>query len=141
MSVGYVLDTNIISEVRKPHGNLDVKSWVGSSLGPTLFLSVISIGEIRWGIEQRRRSDPKQALVLERWLARLYNSFRDRIIPITADIVEEWGRLRSERSRGTSDMLIAATAKVHGWSVVTRNVKDFADTGVTVINPFDWPSA
>ncbi|MGR6917041.1 PIN domain-containing protein [[Actinomadura] parvosata] len=137
MSVGYVLDTNIISEVRKPHGNSDVKEWVAASLGPTLYLSAMSIGEIRWGIEQRRRRDPQQALILERWLARLYASFGSRIIPVTADIAEEWGRLSNERPRGSSDMLIAATAKVHGWSVVTRNVKDFADTGVTVVNPFE----
>jgi predicted nucleic acid-binding protein len=137
VSVGYVLDTNIISEVRKPHGNSDVKAWVASSLGPTLYLSVMSIGEIRWGIEQRRRRDPQQALILERWLARLYASFGSRIVPVTEDIAEEWGRLCNQRPRGASDMLIAATAKVHGWSVVTRNVKDFADTGVIVINPFE----
>ncbi|MFI7129856.1 type II toxin-antitoxin system VapC family toxin [Nonomuraea sp. NPDC050153] len=137
MSVGYILDTNIISEVRKPHGDPQVKEWVGASLGPTLYLSVLSIGEIRWGIELRRKTDPQQALVLERWLARLYQSFRDRIIPITSDVTEEWGRMRCVRTLPLSDALIAATAKVHGWSVVTRNVKDFTDTGVTVINPFE----
>ncbi|MEW1847793.1 type II toxin-antitoxin system VapC family toxin [Nonomuraea angiospora] len=137
MSVGYILDTNVISEVRKPHGNSQVKEWVDASLGPTLYLSVLSIGEIRWGIEQRRKTDPQQALVLERWLARLFQSFRDRIIPITTDVTEEWGRMRCVRTLPFSDALIAATAKVHGWSVVTRNVKDFTDTGVTVINPFE----
>ncbi|MEV0231517.1 type II toxin-antitoxin system VapC family toxin [Nonomuraea sp. NPDC050786] len=137
MSVGYILDTDIISEVRKPHGNSQVKGWVDASLGPTLYLSVISIGEIRWGIEQRRKSDPRQALALENWLARLYRSFQDRIIPISTDVVEEWGRMRCIRPLPFSDALIAATARIHGWSVVTRNVKDFADTGVTVINPFE----
>ncbi|MEV4109475.1 type II toxin-antitoxin system VapC family toxin [Nonomuraea sp. NPDC049695] len=137
MSVGYILDTNIISEVRKPHGNVQVKGWVDASLGATLYLSVMSIGEIRWGIEQRRKSDPQQALVLERWLARLFRSFQDRIIPITSEVAEEWGRMRSMRTLPVSDALIAATARIHGWSVVTRNVKDFTDTGVTVINPFE----
>ncbi|MBB5784088.1 type II toxin-antitoxin system VapC family toxin [Nonomuraea jabiensis] len=137
MSVGYILDTNVISEVRKPHGNSQVKEWVDASLGPTLYLSVLSIGEIRWGIEQRRKTDPQQALVLEKWLARLFQSFGDRIIPITTDVTEEWGRMRCVRPLPFSDALIAATAKVHGWSVVTRNVKDFTDTGVTVINPFE----
>ncbi|MFD2351527.1 PIN domain-containing protein [Nonomuraea ferruginea] len=82
---------------------------------------------------------PQQAMVLERWLATLYASFQDRIVPISPGIAEAWGRLRSERPLATADALIAATAKVHGWSVVTRNVKDFDGLGVTVVNPFDWP--
>ncbi|MDA0637975.1 type II toxin-antitoxin system VapC family toxin [Nonomuraea sp. MCN248] len=139
MSVGYLLDTNIVSEVRKRNGSPPVRAWVDSSLGPTLYLSALSIGEIRWGIELRRKSDPQQALVLERWLATLYASFRDRIVPISPDIAEEWGRLRTQRPLPTADALIAATAKVHGWSVVTRNVKDFDGIGVTVVNPFEWP--
>ncbi|MFC5824489.1 type II toxin-antitoxin system VapC family toxin [Nonomuraea insulae] len=140
MSVGYILDTNVISEVRKPRGNAQVKEWVSAAPGPTLYLSVMSVGEIRSGVEQRRKTDSQQALVLERWLARLLQSFQDRVIPITEEIAQEWGRMRCLRPLPTSDALIAATAKVHGWSVVTRNVKDFADTGVTVINPFDWPT-
>ncbi|MFI7637114.1 PIN domain-containing protein [Nonomuraea sp. NPDC049400] len=78
--------------------------------------------------------------MLERWLARLFRSFQDRIIPITNDVAEEWGRMRCMRTLSVSDALIAATARIHGWSVVTRNVKDFADTGVTVINPFEMPA-
>ena len=112
---------------------------VGERLpGPTLYLSVMSVGEIRWGIEQVRERDLQQALTIERWLDGLSRSFQGRIIPITEAIAEEWGRMRKQRPFPVADALIAATAKVHGWSVVTRNVKDFADTGVTVINPFDW---
>lgn len=136
MSVGYLLDTNIVSEVRKRNGSELVKSWIDSALGPTLYLSAMSVGEIRCGIELRRQRDPKQAFVLERWLARLYESFRDRIVPITPDIAEEWGRLNCVRPLPTADGLLAATAKVHGWSIVSRNVKDFDGTGVVVINPF-----
>jgi len=140
VSVGYILDTNVISEVRKPHGSALVKEWVSASPGPTLYLSVMSVGEIRWGIEQVRERDLQQALTIERWLDGLSRSFQGRIIPITEAIAEEWGRMRKQRPLPVADALIAATAKVHGWSVVTRNVKDFADTGVTVINPFDWPA-
>ncbi|MEV4164837.1 type II toxin-antitoxin system VapC family toxin [Nonomuraea dietziae] len=139
MSVGYLLDTNVISEVRKRQGSQQVKAWVDESFGPTLYLSTISIGEIRCGIELRRRRDVQQALVLERWLARLYDSFLDRIVPVTSEISEEWGRLNSARTLQTADGLLAATAKVHGWSIVTRNVKDFEGTGVAVVNPFEWP--
>lgn len=139
MSVGYLLDTNVISEVRKRQGSQQVKAWVDESFGPTLYLSTISIGEIRCGIELRRRRDVQQALVLERWLARLYDSFLDRIVPVTSEIAEEWGRLNSARTLQTADGLLAATAKVHGWSIVTRNVKDFEGTGVAVVNPFEWP--
>ncbi|MFG3436914.1 type II toxin-antitoxin system VapC family toxin [Nonomuraea sp. NPDC047897] len=139
MSVGYLLDTNVVSEVRKRNGDLRVKAWIDASLGPTLHVSAMTIGEIRYGIELRRQRDPRQALVLERWLARLYESFRDHIVPISSEIAEEWGRLNVIRPMPAVDGLLAATAKVHGWSVVTRNVKDFAGTGATVINPFEWP--
>ncbi|MET7464303.1 type II toxin-antitoxin system VapC family toxin [Nonomuraea sp. NPDC005501] len=139
MSVGYLLDTNMVSEVRKRNGDPRVKEWIEASLGPTLHLSTVSLGEIRCGIELRRRRDPEQAMILERWLARLYASFHDRIVPVTSDIAEEWGRLNTTRPLPTAGGLLAATAKVHGWSVVTRNVKDFAETGVTVVNPFAWP--
>ncbi|MFI9561708.1 type II toxin-antitoxin system VapC family toxin [Nonomuraea endophytica] len=139
MSVGYLLDTNIVSEARKRNGSPQVKSWIDGSLGPTLYLSTMSVGEIRCGIELRRRRDPQQALVLEHWLARLYQSFQDRIVPVTPEIAEEWGRLNSARPLPTPDGLLAATAKVHGWSIVSRNVKDFVGTGVSIVNPFDWP--
>ncbi|MBB6348571.1 hypothetical protein FHU36_005116 [Nonomuraea muscovyensis] len=139
MSVGYLLDTNVVSEVRKRNGDSRVKSWIDASLGPTLHVSAMTIGEIRHGIDLRRRRDPRQALVLEQWLARLYESFRDRIVPVSSEITEEWGRLNVIRPMPAVDGLLAATAKVHGWSVVTRNVKEFAGTGATVINPFEWP--
>jgi toxin FitB len=139
MAVGYLLDTNVISESRKRSGSPQVKSWISEALGPTLYISVLTIGEIRCGIELRRVRDQRQALVLERWLARLYASFHDRIVPITSEIAEEWGRLNSLRPLPLVDGLLAATAKINGWSVVTRNVKDYAGTGITVINPFDAP--
>jgi toxin FitB len=139
MGVGYLLDTNVISESRKRDGSARVKSWVSEALGPTLYISVLTIGEIRCGIELRRRRDQRQALVLERWLARLYESFYDRIVPVTPEIAEEWGRLNSLRPLPVVDGLLAATAKINGWSVVTRNAKDYAGIGITVINPFDAP--
>lgn len=86
---------------------------------------------------RRRRSDPAQAAALERWLYVLRRQFGDRIIPVTTEIAEEWGRLNAIRTLSTADGLIAATARVNGWTLVSRNVKDFHGTGVSVLNPFD----
>ncbi|MEV4299700.1 type II toxin-antitoxin system VapC family toxin [Microbispora rosea] len=103
MTVGYLLDTNVVSEVRKRNGSVSVRDWIDAAHGPTLYMSSLTVGEIRCGVELRRRSDPAQAAVLER----------------------------------CGDGLIAATARVHGWTLVSRNVKDFEGTGVSVLNPFD----
>ncbi|GII81861.1 ribonuclease VapC [Sphaerisporangium rufum] len=139
MGVGFLLDTNVVSEVRKRHGSPTVKDWIGSSSGPTLYLSCLTIGEIRSGVESRRRRDPGQAAILERWLHELRRQFADRVVPITPAVAEEWGRLNAVRTLPVADGLIVATARVHGWTLVTRNVKDVDGTGVSVINPFDLP--
>ncbi|GIH71042.1 type II toxin-antitoxin system VapC family toxin [Sphaerimonospora thailandensis] len=135
--IGYLLDTNVISEVRKRNGSAQVKGWIAEANGPTLYLSSLSVGEIRRGIESRRRTDPKQAVALERWLHGLHLQFRDRIVPVTPAVADEWGRLNALRTLPTMDGLIAATARVNGWTLVSRNVKDFLGTGVSVINPFE----
>ncbi|MBB2910129.1 hypothetical protein FHS43_001392 [Streptosporangium becharense] len=139
MGVGYLLDTNVVSEVRKRNGSPNVRGWVSGAHGPTLYLSSLTVGEIRCGVELRRRSDPVQATVLERWLHALHRQFRDRIIPVTPEVAEEWGRLNAIRPLPTMDALIAATARVNGWTLVSRNVKDFEGTGVSVVNPFEPP--
>ncbi|GIH28956.1 ribonuclease VapC [Acrocarpospora phusangensis] len=138
MPVGYLLDTNVLSEVRKKNGDQRVKDWIADAPGPTLYLSSLTIGEIRCGIELRRGKDPGQAVILERWLFHLYQQFRDRVVPVTPEIAEEWGRLNAVRPVPTVDGLLAATARVNGWTVVTRNVGDFAATGVATVNPFDY---
>ncbi|GAA0433299.1 ribonuclease VapC [Acrocarpospora corrugata] len=137
MSVGYLLDTNVVSEVRKRNGNLFVREWLDLVPGPILYLSSLTVGEIRRGVELRRRKDPAQAMVLETWLHMLRREFSDRIIPLTSDVAEEWGRLSAIRPLPTVDGMIAATARVNGWTLVSRNTKDFEGIGLSVLNPFE----
>ncbi|MEU8384092.1 type II toxin-antitoxin system VapC family toxin [Streptosporangium sp. NPDC048865] len=139
MGVGYLLDTNVVSEVRKRNGSPHVKNWIGGAHGPTLYLSSLTVGEIRCGVERRRRSDPVQATLLERRLHGLQRQFSDRVVPVTSEVAEEWGRLNAIRPLPTADGLIAATARVNGWTLVSGNVEDFEGTGVSVLNPFELP--
>lgn len=131
----YLVDTNVISDARRKIPQ--ALSWLQSVPPDEVFLSVVTLGEIARGIAQKQRTDPRAAQVFERWLARLRTTHKARILPITDVIAIEWGRLAAERPRGDADGLIAATAIVHGLTVVTRNVRDFADTGVPCINPWE----
>jgi toxin FitB len=135
--VKYLLDTNVVSEVRKGEGcNRNVAEWfagVGEGEG---FISVLTIGEIRMGIDQIQRRDPRQAVVLNRWLKGLVEHFNDKILPIDRTIAEEWGRLNAAGALPKIDGLLAATAKVHGLSLATRNIKDILRAGVDCVNPF-----
>jgi predicted nucleic acid-binding protein len=135
--MSFLLDTNVVSEARRPRGNTYVKAWVASMPSKSLYLSVLVIGEIRRGIDQLYRSDPAQAAVYEAWLVGLCIEYADRIIPVTAEIAEEWGRLNVPTTIPTVDGLMAATAKVHGLTFVTRNTSDVARTGVRLLNPFE----
>ena len=130
----YLVDTNVISDARRKIPQ--ALSWLQSVPPDEVFLSVVTLGEIARGIAQKQRTDPRAAQVFERWLARLRTTHKARILPITDVIAIEWGRLAAERPRGDADGLIAATAIVHGLTVVTRNVRDFADTGVPCVNPW-----
>lgn len=134
--MSFLLDTNVISEARKPAGDPRVKGWMASVSGAELYLSVLVVGEIRQGIDRLRRRDPMQAAVYEAWLARLRRDYADRVIPISADIAEEWGRLNVPDPIPTIDGLLAATAIVMGLTLVTRNTADVARTGVQLLNPF-----
>ncbi|MGI8916416.1 MAG: type II toxin-antitoxin system VapC family toxin [Chloroflexota bacterium] len=131
-----LLDTNVISEVRKPVQNAGVQQWFAGVRAEELFLSVMVAGEIRRGIERLRRRDPAQASVYETWLGTLRRDYVDRILPVTAEIAEEWGRLNDVDPLPVIDGLLAATARVHGLILVTRNTDDFARTGVRLLNPF-----
>ena len=131
----YLVDTNVISDARRKIPQ--ALSWLQSIPPDEVFLSVVTLGEIARGIAQKKRTDPRAAQVFERWLARLRTTHKARILPITDVIAIEWGRLAAERPRGDADGLIAATAIAHGLTVVTRNVRDFADTGVPCINPWE----
>ena len=131
----FLLDTNVLSEIRRnrdPH----VRAWVKAVDDVDLHLSVMTLGEIRKGTELLRGRDPKQADVFAAWLDELHRLFADRIMAIDARIAEEWGRLNAITPRNTVDSLIAATARVHGLTVVTRNTGDFEGCGVPLLNPW-----
>jgi toxin FitB len=131
----YLLDTNVISETRKvtPHGG--VMAWLRSRKDEKVFLPGVVFGEIQTGVEKTRRQDPQKALEIEDWILRLLAAFD--VIPMTAIEFREWARLMNKRSDHlTRDAMIAATAKVHRLTVVTRNTKNFRHFGVETLNPF-----
>jgi predicted nucleic acid-binding protein len=138
--MSYLLDTNVISEARKPAGDPSVRAWMASTRSADLFLSVLVIGEIRQGIERLRRRDPVQARTYETWLTTLRQGYADRILPVSTDVAEMWGRLNVERSLAVVDGLLAATAIVAGMTLVTRNTADVVGTGVQLLNPWIPPT-
>jgi toxin FitB len=137
--VSFLLDTNVVSEIRKKIPDPGVAAWFASVPADQLFLSVLVVGEIRQGIERLARRDPAQAEIFERWLSRLVSDYQDRIVPITADVAEAWGRLNVPDPVPVVDGLMAATALVHAWTLVTRNVGDVTSTGVRLLDPFTGP--
>jgi len=136
---GYLLDTNVVSELRRRKPHIYVTAWFDSVRDEDIHLSVLVVGEIRQGIDRLRRRDPDQANAYDEWLDQLRTGYGDRIVPVDMAVAEEWGRLNSERALPVVDGLLAATASVHRWTVVTRNVRDFPD-GVDVVNPFEPPA-
>jgi toxin FitB len=135
--VSFLLDTNVISEARRRSPDSNVRGWLASVPEPELYLSVLVVGEIRQGIERLRRRDPGRAAPYETWLAALVHGFADRLVPVTAEVCEEWGRLDVPDPLPVIDGLMAATAKVRGWTFVTRNVADLARADVRLLNPLD----
>lgn len=135
--MSFLLDTNVLSEARKPDPNPNVRNWFASVAGGELYISVLAVGEIRQGIERLRRRDTRQAEAYEAWLAVLRRDYHDRVITITSDVAEEWGRLNVPNPIAVIDGLMAATAKVHDLTLVTRNVADVSGTGVRLLNPFE----
>lgn len=134
--MAYLLDTCVISELRKPRGDPGVSAWLADNQPDEAYLSVLTLGEIRRGIELHRSKDTKVAGTLERWLLGLESHYADRILPITAAIADRWGRLSLNQPLPVSDGLIAATALEHKLTIVTRNVANFQRSGVNLINPF-----
>jgi predicted nucleic acid-binding protein len=134
--VSFLLDTNVVSEIRKQTPDAGVASWFASVPADRLFLSVLAVGEIRHGIERLARRDPAQAEIFERWLSQLVGGYGDRLIPITERIAQAWGRLNYPDPVPVVDGLMAATALVHDWTLVTGNVGDVRSTGVRLLNPF-----
>lgn len=129
----FLLDTNILSAARKAEGS--AAEWMIRQERDSLFVSVITLGEISRGIEMKRRVDPEAANRLAIWFQGIRDNYASRLLGVDERIALEWGRISAKRTRGDADGLIAATAVVHDLIVVTRNVQDFADTGVTVLNP------
>jgi toxin FitB len=134
--MSFLLDTNVVSEIRKQAPDPGVASWFNSVTADRLFLSVLVVGEIRQGVERLARRDPIQAEIFERWLSQLIDGYGDRLVPITDRIAQAWGRLNVPDPVPVVDGLMAATALVHDWTLVTRNVGDARSTGVRVLNPF-----
>ena len=132
----YLIDTCILSELRKPRCNAGVAAWMATIQPEDVFLSVITLGEIRRGIELHRAKDARAASTLERWLLGLEAHYSERILSITATIADRWGRLCVNQPMPVSDGLIAASALEHKLTVVTRNVADFKRSGVSLFNPF-----
>ena len=132
----YLLDTNVISELRRPRPHGAVLNWIADVPSEQLFISAVTIGEIQAGIESTREHDESQALELEAWLDGVMTSYG--VLPMDASAFREWARLMRRRSDAISeDAMIAATAIVHRLTVVTRNVRDFEQLGVELENPFE----
>jgi predicted nucleic acid-binding protein len=135
--VTYLLDTNVLSELRKRQPAAGVTRWIAATPPWQLHVSVLTLGEIERGIARiRGRGDHEQAVALEGWLRDLVPGFADRILPVTLSVASAWGGQQHEQPLPVIDGLIAATAKVNGLTVVTRNAKDFERSGVQVLNPF-----
>jgi len=136
--VKYLVDTNVISEIRKDaRSNPGVAAWYATVTDEDLCLSVLVLGEIAKGVELKRRRDPAQADLLEAWLDQIKIAFGDRALPVDVTVIEAWGRMAAIRPIPVVDGLLAATAKVHDLTLVTRNEADVADLGARILNPFD----
>jgi predicted nucleic acid-binding protein len=136
----YLLDTNIVSEINKRTPNPGVLQWFDDTEGADLFLSVITLGEICKGIEQLRRRNPMndegRAARLEQALNALRDAYRGRFLPISDAIAEGWGRMCAVYPNHAVDNLLSATAKIHGMTLVTRNIRDVEIHGIAHLNPF-----
>lgn len=135
----YLLDTNVVSELRKaaPRANPRVRTWAQAHPTSALWLSVVSVMEVEIGVGRTERRDARQGKVLRRWFERnLLPAFEDRLLPVDVAVARRAATLHVPDPRAERDVLIAATALVHGMTVVTRNVSDFAALDVDVIDPW-----
>ena len=136
--MSWLLDTNVLSELRKgPGANGKVRKWASSTIEDRHFISVLSLGEIRKGVELLRKKSPSQCPAFERWLTQLHSEYADVVLPVSEEIAERWGRLMAIRTLPVIDGLMAATAIAHGLTIATRNAGDFKLPGLKAINPFD----
>jgi len=135
--VTYLLDTSVLSETRKRQPAPGVANWIAATPPERMHVSVLTLGEIEQGIARvRGRGDRQQASALERWLRDVETGFEGRILPVNLPVAAAWGRQQYVQPLPVIDALLAATARVHGMTVVTRNITDFELAGVLVLNPF-----
>ena len=133
----YLLDTVVLSELRKKRRNANVVAWFGSVADADLYVSTATVVEIEFGVERQRKRDPAFAVALETWLDTILRVYGDRVLPITVQVARRWGRLVGQVGNRDLDLAIAATALEEGLTVVTRNISHFAAAGVATLNPFD----
>jgi hypothetical protein len=133
---GYLLDTNVVSELRKRSPDVNVAEWYDGVRSLELHLSVLTLGEIRIGIERLRRKDAARARSLDEWLRGLLLTYSSRIVGVDVATADEWGRLNVPDQLPVIDGLLAATAKTQGLTLVSRNTTDLSASGITVLDPF-----
>jgi len=134
--VSYLLDTNIVSEVRRRRPDAGVLQWFDGVAASDLFVSVLTIGELRRGVVSLRRRDGRAADSLNQWLSGLVSGYGDRVVGVDAAVADRSARVNVPDPLPVVDGLLAATALVHGWTLVTRNTGDVERSGVAVVNPF-----
>jgi predicted nucleic acid-binding protein len=136
VATGYLLDTNVISETRKACANGDVIAFLSAADAAGMFLSVLTLGELRKGAAARRQNDSAAADLLGDWVEGIETTFADRVLPVDAATARVWGELAARRTLPVIDTLIAATAIRHGLTLVTRNTRDVETTGVPFVDPW-----
>jgi predicted nucleic acid-binding protein len=136
LTTGYLLDTNVISETRKVRADAGVMAFLTAADGDRLFLSVLTLGELRKGVAVKRRVDADAADQLGAWVDGIETTFADRVLPIDLATARAWGELSAVRSLPVIDTLIAATAIGHRLTLVTRNTRDVSSTGVLIVDPW-----
>ncbi len=135
--MNFLLDTNVVSEGRKLRADPHVKEWMDSVPSSSLFVSALVIGELRYGVEPLHRRERRQGVALEGWLQEFIREFIDRILPVTVEIAAEWGRMNVPDRLPAVAGLLAATAKIHRMTLVTRDTGRLDRYGVAIINPFE----
>lgn len=132
----YLLDTDVVSQTRKKKPDVGVMTWLEAVPSEELYLSALTLGELKKGGALLRRKDPRAAEGLENWIQGIQDQFSARILPVDEEVAAVWGELNAIRPLSVIDSLIASTARVHGMTVVTGNEADISGLGVFVINPF-----